>query len=336
MSIRIRSDRLWAIVVCCTLFLSWGGRAQGADELEAHRERFRVGYEKYKGRDFAGAIVEWEAIYRELGAERGYRLAFNLARAYDAYGDYTRAAESYESYLGEVSRRRDGPPLEQIVEKQAEDAQARLKELGKTRGRVKVNAAGRPVVVQVDSGEPRVSGFTAYVSPGAHTITWNPGTADERKVSIRVGEGDLEVLDPPPPAAVVAPDPNAGKGDGIVEHPPAATSTQIQRPFPAWALYAGVGATAVSGIVPVIYYQHASTVYDRSQNATTDRQKQGLANEYEGARTEAYASWAVPSALATLTLAATAYWFWGGKELKVAPAASLSRDAANAGIFGRF
>ncbi len=351
MSIRIRSEaaasgaalwpsrtwgvRLAAMFVLCTLFLAASRPAFAADELEAYRERFRVGYEKYMARDFAGAIVEWEAIYRELGAERGYRLAFNLARAYDAYGDYTRAAEAYEGYLGEVAKKKDGAPLEPIVVKQAEEAEERLKELAKTRGRVRVRTQGRAIVVQVDSGEPRVSGFTAYVAPGAHTITWNPGTADERKVEIKIAEGALEIVDPPP-LAVPPPDPRGERGGAPPPPPRPEPVTTTLRPIPAWALYVGAGATAISVIVPVIYYQHASTLLDRQKGATTNDEKQGRADDYDGARNEAYYSLAVPSTLAALTLGATAYYFLGGREQTITPTMSVTGKSANAGLVGRF
>ncbi len=286
------------------------------------------------GRDFAGAIVEWEAIYRELGAERGYRLAFNLARAYDAYGDYTRAAEAYEGYLGEVAKKKDGPPLEPIVVKQAEEAEERLKELAKTRGRVKVRTQGRAIIVQVDTGEPRVSGFTAYVAPGAHTITWNPGTADERKIDIKVAEGELEVVEPPPPVVVV-PNPNAG-GTRAGMPPPPPPVTTIERPFPAWALYAGAGVTALSVAIPIGFYVDASSKLSQNQKESEPVAQGRLADSYEDARRTAYISWVVPSALATLTLGATAYYFFGGTEKTITPTMSVTGKSANAGIVGRF
>jgi len=314
------------------LLLAWTRPAFAGDDLEAYRERFKVGFEKYMARDFAGAIVEWEAIYRELGAERGYRLAFNLARAYDAYGDATRAAEAYESYLAEVAKKKDGPPLEPIVLKQADDAEARLKELAKTRGRVKVPAQGRAIVVQVDSGEPRVSGFTAYVAPGAHTITWNPGTTEERKVELNVAEGALEVVEPPPPKPIVAID----DGRGSVTPPPPKTETVIERPFPAWPLYVGAGATAASFAIPIAYYVKG---YDQlTQERKAAAQSVDTRDAYYGAQNDYNLSWIVPSALAALTLGATAYYFFGSKEktITITPAASVTKDAANAGVYGRF
>lgn len=336
MSIRIRSElpRLYALLAVCMLLLAWSRPSFAADDLEAYRERFKVGYEKYMARDFAGAIVEWEAIYRELGAERGYRLAFNLARAYDAYGDTTRAAEAYESYLGEVAKKKDGPPLEPIVLKQADDAEERLKELAKTRGRVKVRTQGRAIVVQVDSGEPRVSGFTAYVTPGAHTITWNPGTAEERKVEVNVAEGALEVIDPPPaPKPVPVPEPGANSGGTT---PPPRTETVIERPFPAWPLYVGAGVTVASVAVPIAYYVKG---YDQlTQERKAAAQGIDTRDAYSGAQNDYSLSWIVPSALAAVTLGATAYYFFGSKEktVTITPTASVTKDAANAAVVGRF
>src|SRR5262249_54177668 len=75
--------------------------------LDAQRVRFRAGMDKYRAGAFAEAIVIWEAIYRELGKEKGYRLAYNIARAYDHFGDTTRAAESYEAYLNETKARHE-------------------------------------------------------------------------------------------------------------------------------------------------------------------------------------------------------------------------------------
>src|SRR5262245_58582030 len=91
----------------------------GADPLDPLRERFRVGFDQYRSGQYAEAIVTWEAIYRELGPEKGYRLAFNLARAYDAIGEGKAAAEHYDTYVAEVERRRaGGETLEANVERQ--------------------------------------------------------------------------------------------------------------------------------------------------------------------------------------------------------------------------
>ena len=145
--------------------------------------------------------LDRETIYRELGPEKGYRLAFNLARAYEQFGDPTRAAESYDAYVTAVARRREAnEPLEPNVEKQETEAQERLAELGKALGRIRF-APGHATVVKIDNGVEHVgpsSGWVAYVTPGkTHVVTFDPGTTTERHVEVSVGLGEVVLLTPP-------------------------------------------------------------------------------------------------------------------------------------------
>ena len=118
------------------------------------RERFDAGMDKYRANAFAEAIVIWEAVYRELGTEKGYRLAFNLGRAYDHFGDTARAAEHYQRYLEETDRRNAaGEVLEPTVRKQEEEARERLKELGRPFIPPKAPATA-PVTKDVDARPP--------------------------------------------------------------------------------------------------------------------------------------------------------------------------------------
>ncbi len=122
--------------------------APDSDALHPLRERFRLGMEKYRAGAYAEAIVVWEAIYRELGAEQGYRLAFNLGHAYEEFGDRTRAAEHFEAYLKETIRRTAaGEVLEPAVRKQADEAKERLAALP---------APVRPPAVDVPQEKPVV------------------------------------------------------------------------------------------------------------------------------------------------------------------------------------
>jgi hypothetical protein len=323
------------MLVCC-IFLARTARAAG-DDLEAYRERFRVGYEKYQGRDFAGAIVEWESIYRELGPKRGYRLAFNLGRAYDAYGDPTRAAESYESYIAEVEQRRSaGETLEETVERQEKDARTRLSELAQSRGRIRVVTKDRPVAVQIDTGEPRVSGFTAYVTPGEHTITFEPGTNDKRSVTVNVKEGGIEEVSPPPePRAVETP-----KIESPPPPPPPETrfETVTERPYSPWFIYGGAALSAATVIVPIVLYQRALGIKDDHDTSTDESTRQSLANQYDDAKSLAYASIALPATLAAITGGLTAYYFYGKKErvVPIAPTANVTAHGASVGIGGAF
>ncbi len=98
----VRTTAALVAVACFTALPARADEPAPADagaELEAQRERFRVGLERYRAGAFAEAIVVWDTVYRELGPSRGYRLAFDLARAYEKFGDLTRAAECYEASL---------------------------------------------------------------------------------------------------------------------------------------------------------------------------------------------------------------------------------------------
>jgi tetratricopeptide (TPR) repeat protein len=304
---RRRSERLrWALGALLAAASATSSAPARADaDLEVFRERFRAGMEKYKAGQLADAIVEWEAIYRELGPARGYRLAFNLGRAYDAYGDSTRAAERFEAYLAEVeARRSSGQELEALVLKQEADAKERLGELARVKGRVKT-AARRPTAVQIDSGEPRLSGFTAYVAPGDHRVTFEPGAPSARVVTVRVLAGEEAVVtDPGPPEAPPPP-------------PRAPTVVVTDRPFPAWVLYATGGAAVASVVLPVLTYDRALTLRDRHDASADLTERASLADDYSTAKTNAYVSLAIPIALGSATAALAAWYFAGGREREV-------------------
>jgi hypothetical protein len=287
--------------------------------LDPLRERFRAGIEKYRAGAFAEAIVIWSAIYTELGAEKGYRLAFDLARAFDKLDDdSTQAAEYYDVYVRETARRREhGDPLEPLVAKQEEEAKTRLAELAATRGRIDVRAGGRPVPVRIDGGTTRLADFVAYVTPDkAHVVTWSPGTAEEKRVELRVGPGQVSIVSPPP-----------------VEPPsPLRYETRPEHPFSTTVLYVAGGVTLLSVLVPVILHANANASYDDFNSANNvvgatrkdspDAQRvltnaTAAKNDYESARSTAYASIAIPALLGVATLGLAAYWLWRTKEVRV-------------------
>lgn len=285
--------------------VSSSGRARADDDLEVFRERFRAGMEKYKAGQLADAIVEWEAIYRELGPARGYRLAFNLGRAYDAYGDSTRAAERFEAYLAEVEvRRAAGQELEALVLKQEVDAKERLGELARVKARVKT-AARRPTAVQIDSGEPRLSGFTAYVTPGEHRVTFEPGVPSARVLTVRVLAGEEALVTDP------------GALEALPPAPRVQTTVVTDRPFPAWVIYATAGASVASVVLPVLAYDHALTLRDRHDASADLAERAALADDYSTAKTNAYVSLAIPIALGSAATGLAAWYFAGSREREV-------------------
>ena len=69
------------------------------------------------------SLVTIISIYREGGAVKGYRVAFDLARAYDKTGDPIRAKEKYRAFLAVVdARRAAGLAIEAIVVQEESEA----------------------------------------------------------------------------------------------------------------------------------------------------------------------------------------------------------------------
>jgi hypothetical protein len=321
------------------------------DTLEAQRERFRAGLEKYRTGAFAEAILIWENIYSDLGPEKGYRLAFNLARAYEQFGNSTRAAESYETYVKETARRRDaGETLEPVVEKQEAEAKERLAELAATQGRIRITGE-RSAIVKIDGGAERLAtrtGFVVYVTPDrVHVVTFEPGTKDEQQLTVRVERGKLVEVAPPAPK-VVPP-------TVVSTPPPLPTRFEIreERPFGKGVLFVAAGVTAASVAVPLVLYAsagsaesdyEASSREGRTSSALGDKAGYDAAlakgtrqkSEYESRRDTAYASLAIPAALGAATIGLAAYWLFRTKETRVPVTGGLVPGGVALGASARF
>jgi len=295
------------LVLCATP----AALAQEAGGLDPLRDRFNAGMARYKDGAYGDAILIWEGIYRQLGPERGYRLAFNLGRAYDHLGDPTRAAEHYESFVREAARRRDaGEALEPVIEQWESTAKESLAALARSRGRIRI-ATERGAVIALDDGTPFLvpRGYVAYVAPGEHAVTFDPGTTEAERRVLRVAAGELLEVSPPPP-----------------KPPPAVSVVRAEDkpspPFSRNVLFVAAGVTVVSTLVPILLYDRANDVrerYDATDPIRARDDKVRLGADYESARSSAYGSLAIPIALGALTLGLTAYWLLGTK------ATSLSR-----------
>jgi hypothetical protein len=288
-----------ATLACAIGFTALGARAapdadsQDDPALAQYRERFKQGLDRYEASDVAGALSYWEPLYRDLGPSRGYRVGYNLARAYEVVGDMTRAAERYQTFLDEVKdRRASGKPVDDDVAADETKARARLDDIARTRARIRVPPTSPPESVRVDQSEPRLAGFVAYVAPGGHDVVFAPGTshAHEEHVDVRAGQL-LEIVAP----KIDEPKPFTS---------PRVTSwtDAVHRPFsPTWLWVAGI-ATIVGGGATAGAYANAIIVHDHyvsqppSQGPT-----QAQVIDYENARTVAYASWAIPASFALVT-----------------------------------
>jgi hypothetical protein len=294
------------------------------DPLEPYRERFKQGMDRYKEGSLAEALGYWEPVYRELGEERGYRLAYNLGVAYAELGDATHAAERLQSFLAQVAAKKErGEPVEEIVAKEVDDAEARVEKLMATRGRIRIDAGERPCAAQVDASEPRLAGYVAWVSPGKHTVTFGPATGNAASMTVDVGAGEVVTLSPPAPEAnpPVVPLPSATfSAPSPVAEPPRPLRMVTTPPFSPVVLAISGGLAVAAAIVAVPVDMHAwslrSSDIAEQQNMTIRAADQ---QAFTDARTQAYAAIGVGIGLAALTAGLTV-WYFAGARHHAAPA----------------
>ena len=270
--------------------------------------------EKYQQGAYREAIGYWEAIYREMGPHDGYRLSFNLARAYEKFSDFTVAAERYESFITEVElRRQASQALEPVVEKEEKEATDRLGELRASKGRLKVNAARQSLEAKIDESDRRAAGFIAYVTPGPHVVVFVRGNTVVEKREVQVKAGEVVEIDPPQ-----APEPPPT--------PPIKTTHEVSHPFSPAVLYTAGAVAALSVIVPILTYSHANTLkrqhdelldVNGNTQASNAAAVEDLRTQYLSARATAYATLAIPAALGAITGGLVAWYFLGTSEREV-------------------
>ncbi len=281
--------------------------------LVQYRERFKQGLDRYEASDIAGALSYWEPLYRDLGPLRGYRVGYNLARAYEVVGDTSRAAERYQSFLDEVKARRDaGKPLDDVASTDEAKASARLEEISRTRGRIRVAPTTPPESVRIDQTEPRLAGFVAYVAPGGHDVVFAAETTHAHREHVDVQAGQIVEVSAPkidqPKIVDTSPDRHT-----------TTWSDTLHRPFsPTWLWVFGIATLVVGGGATAGAYANAVVVHDHyaSQPASLGP-TQAQVDDYNGARSLAYASWAVPATLAVLTTVLTIWYAATTHHVKV-------------------
>ncbi len=334
--------RLSELTVVATLVAA-AGAARAApppatsmdDPMDQYRERFKLGMDRYRAGAVAEAIGHWEPIYRELGEQKGYRLAYDLGVAYEELGDATRAAERLQSFLAEVdARRARGDTVPTLVIKDETDARTRVAGLMATKGRIHVEGGAQPRAAQVDASEPRLAGFVAWVTPGEHTVTFAPGAPEQQSQTVVVHAGEsVDVTPapaPPPSPTATLPEPSTPAPPSTalpLAPPPVVTRRQTERPLPFSLVLVGGGLTVAAGVVSVPLEAHAWTLRNRYAGEeptvpSADR------SSFENARTWAYVTVGSAIGLATVTAGLATWYFLGTstREVVVTPR----------GVAGRF
>lgn len=333
MWIRTRFDRAVPLASLAVAIALASAPARGDDDdLAAYRRRVHDGLVHYEAGRYADAILAWQSIYEELGPKKAYRLSFNLARAYEAHGDATLAAERYASFLAEVdARRRAGEALSPIVEKNAAEAAERLRALERQHGRIEVAKATPPVLVRVDAQEPRAAGFTAFVRPGHHRVVFGVGTPSETAEDVDVAAGAVVQLAPPRPPPAAEPPASPGRVETPPSPPPKTITTH---PFSPILLVVGAGATLAGAVVPLVLYARALDAKSTFDAATDPAARDKASAEYDDRKTAAYVSLAIPASLAAIT-GGLAIWYFAGAETKTA-AVRVTPTASGLQIHGIF
>jgi hypothetical protein len=291
------------------------------DPLEQYRERFKQGMDRYRAGALAEAIGYWEPIYRELGEQKGYRLAYNLGVAYAELGDATRAAERLQAFLAEVDARRErSQDIATIVAKNETDARGRIAGLVATKGRIHIESGTPPRAAQVDASEPRLAGFVAWVTPGEHTVTFAPGAPEQEVKTVTVHAGEVVDVEPtpppPPPAPTTAPEATPAVTP-LAPPPPPITRHETVRPFSPLLLGVSGGLAVAATMAAYPLNQRAWSMWNPSGG-----------QPFYDARTVAYTMEGAAIGLAGVTAALAAWYFLGTstREVVVTPA----------GVAGRF
>jgi hypothetical protein len=321
-----------------------GPAAVSEDQLSEYRDRFNVGMDRYNSGAISEAIGYWEPIYRKLGPQAGYRLAYNLGVAYGHLGDATRAAERLQAFLDEVdSRRGQGQALGATVAKEEADARERMVDLTQAKGRIRIPTVDPPVTVQVDASEPRTAGFVAWVDPGEHTVTFEPQGAAPETTVVRATAGETVDVQPPttpaPTAPSSAPAPRIAL-EPLPERPAPKVVGERRAPFSPVLLATSVGLEVAAGIAAVALESQAIRLHDELTSAAgeTGSISPGDRQRFDDERTWAYGAVGAAAGLGAITVGLVSWYFLGSSQHKavVQPVIGPERGGAMAGAVARF
>ena len=258
---------------------------------------FRKGLEHFRKGDHGLAIETWTRLRQSVGIDRGWRVLYNLGRAHEAAGDVTKAVEHYAGFLKAVARQ--PPSMRDASAATVSDSTERLAALAAAHGALSVTAPRRGLVlVRIGLAEPRPAGFTLYLKPRLHQVSFHPGSDRERTLDVELVAGKTAVIpapdDPAPPTLERKPP--------VRERPTSSPGRALEFPT-AWVV-AGAAATVATGALSGVLYARAS---DRRRQAaaleTSDPEYPRKKDAFDSAARTYQYSLVLPALFSAATLA---------------------------------
>ncbi len=261
-----------------------------ADEPDPRAEHARAEALFNQGRPAEAAAI-WEALLVQVGPDKAWRANYNLGLSYAAIGQPTLAVERFDAFVTRIQALATVPDELAVLD---EDARARVAAIRASHGRIEL-AAAPGVKVRIDGGELRDVGFTAFVTPGRHTVEVVADDGSVRAHAIEVAAGRAIAVSTAPlaPPAPTPPSPLPPPPVLIVEEPPT---------FPTVWVLVGVGLTAASFALPGALFARASDARDRADALGPGHTTYGEARDtFEDRRLAYELSYLLPAGLGLLT-----------------------------------
>ena len=221
-----------------------GKNMTAKQKRDAARKHYGAGKDKLDAKDYAGALVEFQAANALIPSPQAQE---KIANCYDGMNDVSNAIKAYESFIEQA---KDKPKLAGDVE----NAKKRIEALKNAPIPVKVVSDPASAQVEVD-GEAQmgVTPLEIKLTPGVHKVKVTaPGfEAIEKEVEVKAGQ-DVQNLSfsLPQSADAVAPPPPPVTPPPAQQPPPGADQGAEPRSnLPAYITLGVAGASAIVGTI---------------------------------------------------------------------------------------
>jgi hypothetical protein len=235
--------------IVCLVLTGVTRRADAEGDTARAARFFRTASEAYARHDFREAALQFESAYRT--APRGAAI-YNAGLAWEAAGDFARAANDYTTLLGDGS----------AVPEQRADATSRLRTLEGRVARLVVNGPA-DARASLDDGAEEGLPLGVHLAPGHHTLNVTYASGATESVAVDAAPGAEQVVQLKEPSEGS----NADEGVSLAPGGPAPDTT-MRRTF-AWVALGG--AVVASGLAAAFYAQGSSALNQFETGNDTDR-----------------------------------------------------------------